>query len=83
MLKTYRFEVAFDAEARVWYVAESNLCGLRTEASTLDELVARLKVIVPDLLEAIAEAGGTADGSHSVPLEVILHTQTLAGSAAA
>lgn len=83
MPTTYRFEVAFDVDAQVWFVAESNLRGLHTEAPTLDELVARLKVIVPDLLEAIAETEGTADGSHSVPLEVILHTQTLAGSAAA
>lgn len=82
MNTTYRFEVAFDPEGGVWYVTDSNLPGLVTEAPTLDDLVAKLKIMVPDLLEAIAECAGEPDGSVSVPLEVILHTRTLGNAAA-
>ncbi len=83
MNTSYRFEVDYDTDAGVWYVADSTLPGLVTEAATLDDLVAKLKVVVPDLLEAIAECAGEPDGSASVPLEVIFHTRTLGGSAAA
>lgn len=83
MSTAYRFEVDFDHEAGVWYVAESNLPGIHTEAETLDDLVAKLKSMVPDLLEAVADCGGAPDGSHAVPLEVILYTTTAESSAAA
>lgn len=83
MDKVYRFEVAFDDEAGVWYIVESNLSGIHTEAATLDELVSNLKILVPDLLDAIAECEGEEDGSIAVPLEVIFHTRTSGMSASA
>jgi predicted RNase H-like HicB family nuclease len=41
---------AWDPEAGVWYVEDSNVPGLSTGADTLDELVEKLKVVVPELL---------------------------------
>lgn len=41
----------WDAEARVWYVAESDVPGLAAEADTFEELARDLMVLVPELLE--------------------------------
>ncbi len=45
--------VAYDAAARRWYVAESDIPGLAAEAPTLDELRRKIDAIVPDLIEAV------------------------------
>ncbi len=74
----HRFMVDFDEDAQVWFVRDSSLPGLRTEALSLDALVAKLKVMVPDLLAAIAETGGAAEPGEDIPIEVILHTNTRA-----
>ena len=80
---TYRFTVDFDAEAGVWYICDSTLPGLRTEAESLDALVGKLRDMVPDLLAAIDEPGGAADTAGEIPFEVILHTNTQARHPAA
>jgi hypothetical protein len=79
----YRFTVDFDAEAGVWYVRESTLPGLRTEAETLDSLASKLRVMVPELLAAIDEPRGTADVDGDIPFDVVLHTNTQARRPAA
>jgi Domain of unknown function (DUF1902) len=43
--------VAFDAVAKVWFVAETDLPGLCVEAATLDEMRAVIDDVAPDLLE--------------------------------
>jgi hypothetical protein len=50
---TYSVIVDFDPEASVWYVCDSTLPGLRTEAASIDALVGKLRIMVPDLLAAI------------------------------
>lgn len=60
--------VAYDAEAQVWYVEESDVHGLRIEAATIEEMVDRLPGAIQDLLE---DADG--HGAHDVPVEVIAH----------
>lgn len=42
---------AWDDEAQVWYVEESDIPGLATEGETLDRLRQRIRDIIPDLLE--------------------------------
>ena len=42
---------AWDDEARVWYVDESDVPGLATEADTLEELRRKIPIIIQDLLE--------------------------------
>ena len=46
---------AWDTEAQVWYVEESDIEGLATEADTLDELRRKIPIIIQDLLEDRAE----------------------------
>lgn len=49
--KTYSVNCQWDPEARVWYVAESDVPGLVTEAPTLEEMEAKLMRMIPELLE--------------------------------
>lgn len=80
---TYRFTVDFDGEAGVWYVCDSTLPGLRTEANSLDTLINKLRIMVPDLLAAIGEKAGETDVASDIPFEVVLHTNTQARRPAA
>jgi len=41
-----------DEDAGVWVATSKNVPGLATEAETFDELVKKLQVIIPELLEA-------------------------------
>jgi Domain of unknown function (DUF1902) len=68
---------AYDDEARVWYVEESNIPGLRTEAPSIEDL----RVKLPGLVEDLIEANGL-DFHGDVPIEVIAHTRTMATVAA-
>ena len=49
--KTYTIVCAFDAEARVWYVADSDVPGLSVEASSKKAMLARIRDAVPELLQ--------------------------------
>jgi predicted RNase H-like HicB family nuclease len=42
---------AWDDEAKVWYVEDSDVPGLATEADTIDELRQKILVRIDDLLE--------------------------------
>jgi len=42
----------WDAEASVWVAESDDVPGLVTEADNLEALVAKLRVLIPELLEA-------------------------------
>lgn len=44
----------WDSDASVWVAESVDVPGLATEAATRDELVDKLKVMIPELLEANA-----------------------------
>lgn len=46
-----KIHLAFDAEASVWYIAESDVPGLRLEADDPMELVRRISESVAELIE--------------------------------
>jgi predicted RNase H-like HicB family nuclease len=50
----------WDAEAGVWIAASEDVPGLVTEAATLDALVERLQVIIPELMELNCRITGQA-----------------------
>jgi predicted RNase H-like HicB family nuclease len=56
----------WDEEARVWVANSDDVPGLATEGDTLEGLVVKLKVMIPELLEA----NGTAEGKE-VPFEIL------------
>ena len=51
----YRVKAQWNPEDRVWIATSDDLPGLVTGADSLDELVKRLRVIIPDLLEVLGK----------------------------
>lgn len=49
---SYTVTCRHDDEAGVWYVADSDVPGLATGADTLDDLVEKLRTLIPELIEA-------------------------------
>jgi predicted RNase H-like HicB family nuclease len=58
----------WDSETHVWTAESPDLPGLVTEASSLDELDAKLPDLIRDLLE---DDKDDMDGGYDVPVEVI------------
>ena len=53
MSKTrYVVKAMWDEEARVWVAESDDVPGLVTEAATQQELIRKLEIVVPELLEA-------------------------------
>ena len=50
-MKTYEVRAHWDAEAGVWWAESDDVPGLVAEAETLEQLVAELRSLVPELLE--------------------------------
>ncbi|WP_118184796.1 DUF1902 domain-containing protein [Paraburkholderia phosphatilytica] len=56
----------WDAEAGVWVAESDDVPGLVTEAASIDELVHKLEVLIPELLDE----NGYPDGSGEVAFEL-------------
>jgi len=56
----------WDEEASVWVATSDDVPGLATEEATIEALIEKLKILVPELLEA----NGMAI-NHEVPFEVM------------
>ena len=50
-VRTLKVQALWDGEAGVWVAESDDVPGLATEAATLEELMAKLAVMVPELLE--------------------------------
>ncbi len=50
--RVYTVHCTWDADAAVWVATSDDVPGLATGADTLDALVDKLKVVIPELLEA-------------------------------
>jgi len=67
---------AWDGDAGVWYVEESDIPGLATESATLDGLRQRIRDIIPDLLE------DGSDVPEAIEVDIIAHTHERISTAA-
>lgn len=56
----------WDEEGEVWVASSDDVPGLATEGSTIEGLIEKLKVMIPELLEANGEPVGA-----QVPFEVL------------
>lgn len=56
----------WDEEASVWVATSDDVPGLATEASTLEDLIEKLKGIIPELLDA-----NETPGDNEVPFELL------------
>jgi predicted RNase H-like HicB family nuclease len=68
MTKPLLIQADWDDEARVWVATSDDVPGLATEADTIEQLLERLKVMVPELLEANG-CGGVSEAT--VPFELV------------
>ena len=50
-MRTLKVQALWDGEAGVWVAESDDVPGLATEAATLEELLAKLAVMGPELLE--------------------------------
>jgi hypothetical protein len=60
----------WDDEAKVWYVADSDVPGLSGEAATVEEMSALLKDRIPELL-ALNERPETLRNEREVPWKLV------------
>jgi predicted RNase H-like HicB family nuclease len=67
-VQPYIIRAEWDAEAGVWVASSEDVPGLATGADTFEELIAKLKVLVPELLD---ENGVLAAGVDEVPFAVV------------
>jgi predicted RNase H-like HicB family nuclease len=58
--------VEWDEEALVWVATSDDVPGLATEESSIERLIEKLKIIIPELLEA----NGIAQ-EYEIPFEII------------
>ena len=56
----------WDEEAQVWVASSDDVPGLATEESTIEGLIEKLKVMIPELLEANGESTDA-----QVPFEIL------------
>lgn len=68
----YSITAFWDEESRVWVATSDDIPGLVTEADTVEALTAKLKVIIPELLEC---SGITAA---SIPFHLHTHRHDIA-----
>lgn len=57
----------WDEEANVWVAESDDVPGLVAEAATLEALLAKLKVLVPEMLE---ENGHLREDNQEIPFEL-------------
>lgn len=73
MEKLLYVHATWDADADVWVATSDDVAGLATEAATTEELIAKLKVMIPELL---ASNGDTTP--RPVPFELLTRRFELA-----
>ena len=52
MSRVVYVKAIWDKDARVWVAISEDVPGLATEADTLEELIEKLRIMIPELLEA-------------------------------
>ena len=71
----YHVTAEWDDEAKVWVASSDDVPGLATGAETLEDLIERLKIVIPELL---VENGLLSASVASVSFEVRAERSELA-----
>ena len=71
----YHVTAEWDDEAKVWVASSDDVPGLATGAETLEGLIERLKIVIPELL---VENGLLSANIENVPFEVRAERSELA-----
>jgi predicted RNase H-like HicB family nuclease len=64
--KPYFVRAEWDEEAAVWVATSDDVPGLVTEAETMEALLAKLRILIPELLDANAQTN-----NEPVPFELL------------
>lgn len=68
MNTTYIIRAFWDPEANVWIASSENFIGIATEAKSFEDLIIKLNVMVPEILEA---NGYITKNAHNIPYQLI------------
>jgi predicted RNase H-like HicB family nuclease len=69
----YRVHADWDPEANVWVATSYDVPGLATEALTVEALAEKLRIMIPELLEANQLLSG--DQPDAIAFELTSHRQ--------
>jgi len=75
MSRNYEVEARWDAEAGVWVAESDDIPGLVAEAESMNALVEKIRVLVPELFEL---NGGLEPGQKTVDVLVRAHHEVTA-----
>lgn len=75
--KIFRVFATWDMDAQVWSVTDSDVPGLAAEAETIEDLEAKLRELVPELLELNAHLLDEGVAAQ-VPLELVTRRTIIA-----
>ncbi len=75
-VKPFFVRAEWDEEANVWVATSDDVPGLVTEEATMEGLIEKLKVIIPELLEA-----NGVQTDQEVPFEIMTRRFEIAQSA--
>jgi predicted RNase H-like HicB family nuclease len=73
--KVLNVEAFWDDGSRVWVASSEDVPGLATEAETVEDLIEKLKVMIPELLAANGESADTLN----VPFKLLTEYRSSAG----
>ncbi|MFZ2631752.1 MAG: DUF1902 domain-containing protein [Desulfosalsimonadaceae bacterium] len=76
-IKPFFIRVDWDEEAMVWVATSDDVPGLATEGENLEDLIRKLKTMIPELLEA-----NGAEVNQEVPFELFTRRFEIAQRAA-
>ena len=65
-MKPLFIRAEWDEEASVWVATSDDVPGLATEDATMEALITKLKIMIPELLEANGN-----DIGHDLPFELL------------
>ena len=75
----YQVKAEWDEEVSVWVASSDDVPGLATGADTFEGLIDKLKIVIPELLEANGLLpAGTADVPFAVTAERTEHARRVA-----
>jgi predicted RNase H-like HicB family nuclease len=75
-IKPFFVRAEWDDEASVWVATSDDVPGLATEEATMEDLIDKLKIIIPELLEA-----NGIQTDQEVPFEVMTRRFEIAQTA--
>jgi len=69
--RTYVVRATWDDEAKVWVAVSDDVPGLVTEAPEVEMLIKKLRVLIPELLEANGVLSKSGDVKIEIPLQLL------------